>query len=401
MTDERDIEIPDSWLDVLRRHRVAATVAATAILVSAVVGSLWLIGVLRDDAESASLEELVPDGSTSGVPTATGDATSAAGSDGQGPSDGGDSDAAGGLDGDDGSGGGSGAGVTQAPFVAYRLDDGVWVAREDGTAAKLVTGEKVGGFSLSADGRSLAHVDTSGKNAVVAFKDVASGNVSVTGLVTKYPNTAFAWLANGDVVCVKDDSHLAKVSSSDGAIAEIPMAAERPVFGASPDGETLAFLGPDDRTLTLRFEDGSTRTHVVDGLLDVAVGYDRVFLSLAGPVRIESMRFDGSGRERIVGLPKSEMDGVWGELQVSPAGDRIVFSELSDDGYSRTYAARVDGGGMRRLWVRRDTYTVRWLSDSSGVLFIEGNAWQGEPTKLMSVGVDGTGRSVLVEDARR
>ncbi|MDP2400994.1 MAG: hypothetical protein Q8M66_03365, partial [Actinomycetota bacterium] len=114
---------------------------------------------------------------------------------------------------------------------------------------------------------------------------------------------------------------------------------------------------------------------------------------------IRVARYDGTSDRRLVGPPATQRPFAYGHLTLSPNAEYLLFAEVGDDGYSRAFVAPVTGGSVRALTVRRDTYPVGWSADGSRIFFIEGNAFQGESTALMSVRPDGTGRRVIVEGA--
>jgi len=111
------------------------------------------------------------------------------------------------------------------------------------------------------------------------------------------------------------------------------------------------------------------------------------------------MRVDGSAPRRIVGKPQTERPFGYASLMLSPDGQRLLYAEAGDDGYSRASIVPVAGGTPVLLTVRRDTYPLGWSADGNSVFFVEGNAFQGEPTALMSVRADGMGRRTVVAGA--
>nr|MDA3936358.1 hypothetical protein [Actinomycetota bacterium] len=103
---------------------------------------------------------------------------------------------------------------------------------------------------------------------------------------------------------------------------------------------------------------------------------------------------------RLLGAPTSPGFMVgYGEVLLSPDSRWIAYTAAGDDGYSRLFTIPTAGGTSRELSTRRDAYPVRWSSDGEYLLFIEGNAWHGEDTRLLRVRPDGTGRQTLVEGA--
>ncbi len=90
---------------------------------------------------------------------------------------------------------------------------------------------------------------------------------------------------------------------------------------------------------------------------------------------------------------------MYTSMMVSPDGRRLLYAAHGDDGYSRTFVLGLDGSEPVPFTVRWDTYPQTWSADSHRVFFIEGNAFQGEPTKLMSARTDGFGRTEVVPGA--
>ena len=110
---------------------------------------------------------------------------------------------------------------------------------------------------------------------------------------------------------------------------------------------------------------------------------------------------DGKDERVLIQSPDSERAVTFGDLTLSPNASQLVFAERSDDGFSRMFAVPARGGERASLCVRRDCYPLRWTGDGAAVLFIEGNAFQGDPTALMRVDPSGTSRRLLIDGAGR
>jgi Tol biopolymer transport system component len=160
--------------------------------------------------------------------------------------------------------------------------------------------------------------------------------------------------------------------------------------GSSPAGVTMFGADPDPLVAPAAVHEMTTHEWVVY--------YIALEDGWANSIRAGDVG-DLEGSE-LVGPPDMPGHVVgYRDVLVSADGLWLAYNEMGDDGYSRLYAVRTDGTGRRELSIRRDAYPLRWSSDSEYLLFIEGNAFQGEDTDLMRVRPDGTGRQLLVEGA--
>ena len=178
----------------------------------------------------------------------------------------------------------------------------------------------------------------------------------------------------------------------------------------SPDGRSIALLpepGASTAAILRVSRDGAAGTPVPVGggtPVAAALSNDRVFvstLSPAGASAIVSARRDGSDSHRLVG-PMSGADkaATYGRLILSPNGKSLAYTTDGDDGYSRVWIVPVSGGSPVQVTSRRDGYPLGWTADGAAILFIEGNAFQGEQTALWRATRDGRGRKMLVSGAR-
>jgi Tol biopolymer transport system component len=90
---------------------------------------------------------------------------------------------------------------------------------------------------------------------------------------------------------------------------------------------------------------------------------------------------------------------TYGELMLSPDGTRLLFAADGDDGYSRLWTVPTAGGRATAISGRRDGYAIGWTKDGKGILFIEGNAFQGQSTSLWLSDLNGHNRKLLVAGA--
>lgn len=295
------------------------------------------------------------------------------------------------------------ASKTVATF-AFHLGLTLYVANED--ASRIVPAkvpEDV--YRLSPDGAAVAAV-RSGRMVVVA---VGSGAVRDVGPAVE---VAPVWTSGSRSVLF---------------VRSTPRSA-RQVWRAPRDGSPASKVGPgegmavspDGRIIALLPERGSSAASAVDivregraaGSLAVATGSpvaialsnDHVFVSTisrSGESVVLSMRLDGSDSRRLVGPTlDSDKTVTFGRLILSPDAKSLAYTTNGDDGYSRLWVVPVAGGSAVQITSRRDGYPLGWTSDSSAILFIEGNSFQGEQTALWRAYIHGLGRKMLVSGAR-
>lgn len=393
-------EAPDEGDRTPDRKRLAMIVAMIAVVLLLAGWGLWAaFGDADEDEPTGSLEatteRTVPataaSEATSGVVTKTpsADDTRTDHPDGDDPDDDGDKS-------DE---------PVDAGMVAFRKDGQVWVVMEDGAQARPVVPLPEGEYALSRDGTLLAIVDS--PRATLRLVEVEGGRETTVGLAaSERPVWArdSAWLA---YTSASAHGYKAWSTSRDGSDAAALYAGHSPAI--SLDGERIAFVtesplgeaGPlvvGKRTGAFDPIDGA------DTVNEAVWGSEGLFYVCpcgeAGASTIRRGSVDAFEGEEIVGPPTIVGKPVrYSSLLVSPDGDWLVYTEAGDDGYSRMFAVRTNGTGRRGLSVRRDDYPLRWTSDGERVLFIEGNSFQGEETRLMSVRPDGTGRVELVSGA--
>ncbi len=415
---ETPVEIPTSWWERLRgdRRRLAALIAAGVVLL-VLLGMLVVRPLLgpdpRGDRDLADIElPRIDEGSGESTVAPGGDTTQAVGPDD--PAPGGDDPATepGGGDGDPSR---PAADPLHAPYIAYRLAGSIVVAREDGSGPIEVVASSRGAFALSPDGNLLALVDD-GELSIVTVADgtrLSAGPAESRGL---------AWRPDSRAVYVMrlsgpgGSSEVWRVSAVDGAPSKVvsggPAAVAFdgtvavppvPTTSADPGTGTLWILPGGAKAREIRVQgqlsecaaEAGSIVYAVHG--SVSAGDPAVGSSAEPEIRV--MRYDGSGDRRLLGPPASQRPFGYGSLILSPDGTHLLFAEVGDDGYSRAFVLSMAGGTPRALTVRRDTYPFGWSADGARVLFVEGNAFQGEPTSLFTARLDGTGRRMLVDGA--
>lgn len=426
--DEKPIEIPGSrweWL-LADKRRLAALVVGVLVLLGALAAlAVPALFSPQDDGTTPPTGEPIPPGGTDATTTPGGgdELTATPGGDpGAGDSSSGDGDSSGGTGGSGTGGDSSGGGTTtvvpgRAPFVAYRFDGAVWVSREDGSDPVKVAESEQGDFALSPDGTALALVE----EGELSLRGVAERWLSVIGDAEPH---SLAWHADSSSVLylrtVTDGHGLTEVWRAsrrtgvdplrivqagvpsvalDGTIVALPI----PGVLMDPPGGSLWVLpgGRSPRELTTR--GWPAACDVEDGMIAYAVS-GMTYTDATGTERqvdpeIWVMRADGSAQRRLVGKPDTERPFGYSNLRLSPDGQRLLYAEVGDDGYSRGWIVPLAGGKPVPLTVRRDTYPLGWSADGTRVFFIEGNAFQGEPTALVSARADGMGRRTVIQGA--
>jgi hypothetical protein len=166
------------------------------------------------------------------------------------------------------------------------------------------------------------------------------------------------------------------------------------VVGATVAGEVAVSRGG----AVSRFSAGGTITGLA---CDGSTVYYGALDPPSAAVALRAAGLDGSRGRTIVGAAAASRAVTFGDLLLAPDGGELVYAEHGDDGYSRMFAVAAGGGVPVSLCVRRDCYPLRWAADGQSVLFIEGNAFQGDATALMRVAPSGQSRRLLVDGAGR
>jgi hypothetical protein len=291
----------------------------------------------------------------------------------------------------------------RAPLAAYRSNGWLSIVSELGGPPRAVTPSASGVFSLSPDGHTVALVDPSDGRLLLI--DVPTGGVTPCGSAEQFQPR---WSA--------DSAWIAFVGRPSGQPGPMAVRVRRDGEGAAvldgPVGALAVTL--DGRVLTVPAEPGdSGEIGVVDAsgaraaltlpvpVWSVAGSAGRVYYAVED-VRpsmhgVWSVDYDGSGAARLVGAAPGQLESGYGVLFLSPDGTRILYSVVGDDGYSRMFVTPTAGSAPRELSERRDDYPVGWTADGRGVVFIEGNALQGETQQLMTSRADGSHRRLLAD----
>jgi len=288
------------------------------------------------------------------------------------------------------------AGVTRAPVVAYRAAGWLCVSDENGVGGRQVVPSAAGAFALSPDGATLAYVDAASGELWLA--DVADAGAVFIGpaeadLPSWSPDSSWvAYTAPGPKVTRVGRAGGTKTVLFPGSMPSVSSVGSL-VEGLSPAGEIVMWQDGAAR----RLRPAGVVTSVACG---AAGAYYGTIAASGGEASVRLMTTAGDDRV-LVATPAAPRAVTFGDLMLSPDGSWLAYAERSDDGYSRMYAVPSAGGAPSELCIRRDCYPLRWTADGSALLFIEGNAFQGDPTALMRVRPDGGSRRLLLSGVER
>lgn len=388
------VEIPTSFMErLLSDKRKLALVVGGALLVVVVLGLLVARAVTSGPLDTrggpAVLEPIKPSGETSSTETTSSqEPTRTTGGEpgtAEGEAEQEEPDAA------------------RAALLAYRLDGALWVANEDGSKPVKIAEAPSGAFALSPDGTLLAWVDPS--VGQLKLTPVGGGAAKSVGPAL---DMRPAWSGDSKrlgYTAPGAQGAEARVVSREGASPMLVGAGHSPSFSA--DGSTIAFVGAPTPGATgpVVLRKGSDAAKSLAALQASAVVFagDELAYAVsgsgAGSERLMVAGLDGAALRQIAGDSGSRKPVAYASLCPSPDGTKLAYAATGDDGFSRTFVLELAEPDPVSLTVRRDTYPMCWSADGGRVFFIEGNAFQGEPTTLMSATPDGFGRRSVVEGA--
>jgi Tol biopolymer transport system component len=278
------------------------------------------------------------------------------------------------------------------------------VADEDGGSARAVAQAADGPFELSPDGLTLALT----RGGSITVYDVETGLPAFSGPAESVQPE---WLPDSSAVMfmrVGSDGvpQMFRVPPTGGPETLVGTGSGA---ASSPNGAILALLPAPGSTATAQVlvskNGGAFETVDVPSgdPIDVTLSNSRLFvstISTSSGAAIWSFATDGTDPKQLV-KPSSaaEKGSTFGRLLLSPDGASLLYAEESDDGYSRMWLVPVTGGTPVSLSPRRDSYPLKWSVSGKEILFIEGNAFQGESTALFHVSPAGTRRLMVVSGA--
>ncbi len=299
----------------------------------------------------------------------------------------------------------------RAPLIAYRAGGSVWISGQHGGNARAVYNAAAGVFSLSPNGLTIAYVDPGA--GTLRLIDVTTGRTKPVGPALPYRPS---WAADSSFVTYTRQGaggHFEEVARVDagGAGSRVLLQGSRGRVMA--DGKTVvavpnptALLG---QTSVVAVLSTGVRVTVAGRVAasDVCPAASGLYVADAGgavsgdgAASTPSLRFagwDGGGLRTLVKTPASGSRVSFSDLALSPDGRWLVYAESGDDGFSRLFALRTSGGPPVSLTPRLDGYFMNWSADGGEVFLVEGNAIQGEATRVSAIRPDGTGHRVVVE----
>ncbi len=297
--------------------------------------------------------------------------------------------------------------ATRAPIIAYRAGATVWVAGQYGATPRGVYSSQSGAFSLSPDGRKLAVVDSVLRRLDIV--DVVSGKVTRVGSALPArldwaPDSSFVVYTRASQGDRADEVWRVSAGGS-GAAKVVDGAAGR----VMPDGKTIISVPasggvPTDLVAVLsdgrRISGGDTATSIEVCPAAAGVYFSSTRTPQTGGSPSSSVRFvryDGTGVRIVAAKTLTTSNAAFSDLTLSPNGDWLVYSEAGDDGYSRLFSVPTAGGVRKALTPRYDGQWLRWSSDGTELIYVEGNADQGEATRVSAIRPDGSGHRIIIE----
>jgi hypothetical protein len=297
--------------------------------------------------------------------------------------------------------------AVRAPYIAYRAGGSIWVSGQRGASARAVYEAESGTFSLSPNGLTIAYVDPgAGTLRMIDVTTKRTAAVGPAALVRPVwaPDSSFVLFQRMSSVRVDDVWRV----KADGTGAMLVMRGVRGRLLA--DGRSV-IAAPilTGATNVVAWMAGSTTlqgtqkvssTEVCPAAKGVYFADAGGLVGAGGAASLPSLRFigyDGKGERIVVATPVSGARAAFSGLTLSPDGAWLVYAETGDDGYSRLYALRTSGGAPVSLTPRLDGYFMNWSADGRELFLAEGNAIQGEATRISAIRPDGGGHRVVVE----
>ena len=294
----------------------------------------------------------------------------------------------------------------RAAAVAFRSGKNVSVFAEDGSGSASVIPSVSGPYALSPDGQTLALVQDHILYLVdVQTRDVTPAGDADTGLRPQ-------WQPDSSRVVFRRRAETGGEGYEIWSVQRNGTRSKRLLFGEkaawSSSGEVLVILntaGPDvtagGGSVSVSINGSVFRTFPIQGAMPTAVGSNgrRVFAGVTdggSGTKVLSMALDGTDRRQITAAVPGERLAFWSGISASPDGGLLALQADGDDGYARSFLVPAEGGKLTGLTRLSDT-TVHGFTVAGDRLFlVEGNAFQGEQTSLISVGRDGSGRKSVV-----
>ena len=263
-----------------------------------------------------------------------------------------------------------------------------------------------GDYALSPDGKTL--VAQQGASSYVLVDTTSGTQISLVGpveLPSWSPDSSWLAYTAGSAMSGYSIRHVNRDGTMDSLVAT---AGAEPQI--APDGHRVAFTTSLDPSSTAPLQVYDTSTKVLRAIPNGkgaqqfawAPGGALFFVkdsigSVPGWLGMTDTTL--SKTSVIASLTVNNPPVSSGPLFPSPDGSKVLFALTGDDGYSRLEIADVAAKKITAPMTRYDIYPMGWLLDGSAVLYIDGNAIQGEATSLYRMRPDGTQRTLVVKGA--
>jgi Tol biopolymer transport system component len=298
--------------------------------------------------------------------------------------------------------------VVRAGQIVYRKGGALWIANEDGTGARKAIESASGEFSLSPDGRTLA-VKGEASSDKPFLVDMTTGVQITVSQAVDLPvwspdSTWIAYTAGTQAL-----GYSVRLVNRDGTgDALLQSLAAQPQV--SVDGKRIAYVSTPHTVATDKLrvlEVESRKTYTVpsaDGPRSFAWGAGGVlffskYTSSTGTGWL-GMADKTLAKSSVIASLPTDVHSAPGPLIPNPGASRVLFSMEGDDGYSKMYMADVAGKKITALANRLDAYPRRWLLNSTGFIFVDGNAIAKDKPNLDRMNADGKNKTVIVQDVR-
>lgn len=288
----------------------------------------------------------------------------------------------------------------RARAIAYRRDGLVCVADESGAGERTLAHSAAGRFALSPDGSTLALIDAVAKTLALV---PASGGATVTvGPALSAPP---AWAPDSSWLAYTAPGPSVRRVDADGSDDLELLSGRFPVVSLDGRYVVAAAEEASGGGVLVWHEGAVVRLPTAAVLSGLACDGKTVFYATVSSsdstASLRAVALDGTNDRVLVSVPAMPRVSGFRDLVLSPDGRWLAYAEYGDDEYSRVFVVPTAGGVPTALSLRRDCYPLGWSADGSRLFLVEGNAYQGEPTSLVEVRPDGSGRRLVREGAAR
>lgn len=299
----------------------------------------------------------------------------------------------------------------RAAVVAFRLGASIYIAAEDGTGAVAIVRSAEGEpYALSPDGRTLAVV----QGGMLQLVDVKTREVTSAG--TADAGMQPAWSFDSKKVAFRRKAKNVGDGFDIWSVTRAGTGAKRLIVGEgatwSPTSDVLVTMSDTAAdasagggVVSISVDGGDFKTFGVQTMLVTAVGTDgrRIFVGTTegGTAnRVLSFALDGTDPREIAKSVPGQRIAFWSAIEPCPDSKLLALQADGDDGYARSFLVAPTGGSLIELARLRDMRIHAWSASGERIFAIEGNAFQGQDTSLVSIGRDGSGRRDVVTGAR-